>query len=91
MSVVERVLSEVDAMAHELVEQTATLVRIPSISGTDAENDAQFHVAGLLAEGGLDVDHWRIDLERADRRSGLPRHGGRAARGVGPRRSAPWH
>ena len=38
-------------------------MRIPSISGTDAENDAQFHVAGLLADGGLDVDHWRIDLD----------------------------
>ncbi len=50
-------------MAHELVEQTATLVRIPSISGTDAENDAQFHVAALLTEGGLEVDHWRIGLE----------------------------
>ena len=50
-------------MAGELVEQTATLVRIPSISGTDAENDAQSHVAGCSPQGGLDVDHWRIDLD----------------------------
>jgi acetylornithine deacetylase len=63
MSIVERVLSEVDAMGDELVERTAALVRIPSVSGTDAENDAQAHVAGLLAGGGLDVDHWRLDLE----------------------------
>lgn len=68
MSIVERVLAEVDAMADELVDQTATLVRIPSIGGTDAENDAQSHVAALLARGGLDVDHWRLDLDalRAD-------------------------
>jgi acetylornithine deacetylase len=63
MTTVERVLTELDAMADELVERTATLVRIPSISGTDAENDAQAHVAAALAAGGLDVDHWRLDLD----------------------------
>src|ERR1700754_3837090 len=63
MSIIERVLSEIDAMADELVEQTAALVRIPSVGGTAAENDAQSHVARLLAEEGLDVDHWRLDLD----------------------------
>ena len=63
MSIIERVLSEVDAMAAELVEDTAALVRIPSIGGTTSENDAQAHVAGLLAQSGLEVDHWRVDLD----------------------------
>ena len=63
MSIAERVLSEVDAMAEQLVEETAALVRIPSVGGTAAENDAQAHVAGLLARDGLDVDHWRLDLD----------------------------
>jgi acetylornithine deacetylase len=32
------------------------------VSGTDAENEAQAHVARRLADAGLDVDHWPIDL-----------------------------
>jgi acetylornithine deacetylase len=63
MSIVERVLGEVDAMVDQMVERTAALVRIPSISGTDAENEAQAHVAALLAAAGLEIDHWRIDLD----------------------------
>ena len=63
ISIVERVLSEVDAIADEVVDQTAALVRIPGIGGTAAENDAQSHVVGLLAQEGLDVDHWRLALD----------------------------
>jgi acetylornithine deacetylase len=63
MSAVERVLTEVEAMAPDLVEQAAALVGIPSIGGSDAENDAQAHLASLFAVGGLDVDHWRLDLD----------------------------
>ena len=50
-------------MVDQMVERTSALVRIPSISGTDAENDAQAHVAAVLATAGLEVDHWRVDLD----------------------------
>ena len=60
---VERLLTEVDRWGSELVARTSELVRIPSVGGTDAEHEAQAHVAGLLARGGLDVDHWPIDLD----------------------------
>lgn len=63
MSAVEQVLQQVEAMAGELVERTAALVRVPSIGGTDAENDAQAHVASVLGGAGFDVDHWRLDLD----------------------------
>jgi acetylornithine deacetylase len=58
------VLDQVDACAAEMLADVVEVVRVPSISGTDAENDAQAHMARLLAAGGLEVDHWRIDLER---------------------------
>lgn len=57
-------LEHVDALARDMVDAASTLVRIPSVSGTDSENEAQAHAASLFADGGLDVDHWRIDLER---------------------------
>ncbi len=45
-----------------LVERLATLVRVPSVSGTDAEHEVQAVAADLLREEGLYVDHWEIDL-----------------------------
>ena len=59
-----RVLDAVEALAGELLADVVAAVRLPSVSGSDAENDAQAHMAGLFAKGGLDVDHWRIDLDR---------------------------
>ena len=57
------VLDAVEERAGEMVELLATMVRRPSISGTDGENEAQSDMARLLADGGLDVDHWRIPLD----------------------------
>ena len=45
-----------------MLATTSEVVRIPSVSGTDAENDAQADMAKRMAMAGLDVDHWRIDL-----------------------------
>jgi acetylornithine deacetylase len=56
------VLDHVDALRGEMVELIGSVVRTPSISGTDGENEAQADIARLLASGGLDVDHWRLDL-----------------------------
>lgn len=71
-----KTLSDVEARALEAVDDARTvqlltdLVRIPSITGSDAESDLQNRCAGLLREAGLDVDHWRLDLDalRADPR-----------------------
>jgi acetylornithine deacetylase len=59
---VAQVLDAVAELTDPLLDELATLVRIPSVSGSDAENDAQAHLAGRLADAGLDVDHWPIDL-----------------------------
>src|SRR5690606_16454817 len=72
MSIVERVLAEVEAMTAELVARTSELVRIPSISGSDAENDGQAHLARLFDGSGLDVDHWPIDLDALTADPGFP-------------------
>ena len=60
---VAQVLDAVAELTDPLLDELAALVRIPSVSGTDAENDAQAHVAGRLADAGLEVDHWPIDLD----------------------------
>ena len=48
-----------------LVADVRALVRIPSWGGN--ETPAQEHVARLLAEAGLEVDRWEIDLETLSR------------------------
>lgn len=52
----------------ELVRLLRALIAIPSVTGADAESDAQAHYAGLLEAAGLEVDRWRLDLAalRAD-------------------------
>ncbi|MGH2476612.1 MAG: peptidase M20, partial [Candidatus Limnocylindrales bacterium] len=59
---VVQVLDAVVELTDTLLDELAALVRIPSVSGTDAENDAQAHVAARFADAGLEVDHWPIDL-----------------------------
>jgi acetylornithine deacetylase len=52
----------VDAIAVDaMVQSVRELVRIPSWDGQ--ETPAQEYVARLLADSGLDVDRWDIDLE----------------------------
>jgi acetylornithine deacetylase len=38
------------------------LIRIPSMTGTPAESEAQHHLAARLVAAGIDVDLWPIDL-----------------------------
>jgi acetylornithine deacetylase len=58
---------EASVLAHldedALVESLASLVRVPSIGGSDAEVEIQDLCAGLLAELDTDVDRWEIDLD----------------------------
>ena len=48
------------------------LVEIPSISGTDAENEAIAVAARIFADHGLDVDHWQIPLDEITARPDFP-------------------
>ena len=61
-----RVLDALDEAA--LVETLVELVRVPSVTGTDAESDLQHTVARWFEEAGLEVDLWALDLDdlRAD-------------------------
>lgn len=67
-----QVLDSVELCAAEMLADVVDTVRVPSVSGTDAENDAQAHMARVLGAGGLDVDHWRIDLERLAAHADFP-------------------
>ena len=58
-----RVLESVAELEDSLIAAVADVVQQPSVSGTDGENEAQSYMAGLLTDGGLDVDHWQLDLE----------------------------
>ncbi len=62
----QRVLDALDTA--ELVHHLVDLVRVPSVTGTDAESDLQHRSARELTEAGLDVDLWTLDLDdlRAD-------------------------
>ena len=56
-----RVLDALDDQA--LVEDLVDLIRIPSVTGTDAESELQHRQAAALRELGMDVDAWRIDVD----------------------------
>ena len=61
-----RVLDALDEA--ELVATLVELVRVPSVTGTDAESELQHTVARWCEQAGLEVDTWALDLEalRAD-------------------------
>src|SRR5450631_2074928 len=65
-----RALDAIDQSA--MVAELAELVAIPSITGTDAEADAQAWVARRLDRMGLDVDHWEMDLAALQAAVGYP-------------------
>jgi acetylornithine deacetylase len=66
------VLDAVDELTTDMMQLIGDVVRIPSVSGTDAENEAQGFLAGVLQRSGWDVDHWRIDLDELVRHPDFP-------------------
>ncbi|MFN8098613.1 MAG: ArgE/DapE family deacylase [Dermatophilaceae bacterium] len=56
----QRVLEAIDEQA--LVTSVVDLIRVPSVTGSDAESDLQHRQAAGLARLGFDVDTWRLDL-----------------------------
>ncbi|MEV4184548.1 ArgE/DapE family deacylase [Streptosporangium canum] len=65
-----RVLDALDEA--ETVRLLAELVRVPSVTGTDAESDLQHRCGRLLTEAGLDVDTWKLDLDALRAAPGFP-------------------
>lgn len=57
----QRVLDTLDETA--LVQELIDLIRVPSVTGTDAESDLQHRFRGQLDELGFEVDAWKLDLE----------------------------
>lgn len=55
-----RVLDAIDDTA--LVAELVDLIRVPSVTGTDAESELQHRHAGQLTELGFQVDAWKLDL-----------------------------
>jgi acetylornithine deacetylase len=55
-----RVLDAINEQS--LVEDLVSTIRVPSVTGTDAESDLQHQHAGRLAALGFDVDLWKLDL-----------------------------
>jgi acetylornithine deacetylase len=46
-----------------LIDDLVRLVQIPSVTGTDAESELVGLLADQASRAGLNVDHWRIDLD----------------------------
>ncbi|WP_433441382.1 ArgE/DapE family deacylase [Nonomuraea sp. CA-141351] len=65
-----RVLNAIDEA--ETVNLLAETVRVPSVTGTDAESELQHRFARLLTEAGMDVDVWKLDLAGLTGRPGFP-------------------
>ncbi len=57
-----------DALADDLRE----LIAIPSVGGSQGEVDVQQWCADKLADLGLDVDHWQLDLAALRSTDGYP-------------------
>jgi acetylornithine deacetylase len=56
------VLDAIDEQA--LVDDLVAMIRVPSVTGTDAESDLQHRHADRLAGLGFDVDTWQLDLDQ---------------------------
>ncbi|MEV0587966.1 ArgE/DapE family deacylase [Nonomuraea sp. NPDC050310] len=65
-----RILDAIDDA--ETVNLLADAIRVPSVTGTDAESELLHHYAGLFGEADLDVDLWKLDLERLCARPDFP-------------------
>ncbi|MCU1542543.1 MAG: putative M20/M25/M40-family peptidase [Microbacteriaceae bacterium] len=66
----ERLLDSIDeaALVQDLVDQ----IRIPSVTGTDAESELQNRVASQLDGLGFDVDAWKLDLPMLQSHADFP-------------------
>jgi acetylornithine deacetylase len=80
-SVETAVLNAVDEAGT--VRLLAESVRVPSVTGTDAESELQDRFARMLTECDLDVDMWKLDLGDLRSRDGFPGAEAERAEGYG--------
>ncbi|MGY1694574.1 ArgE/DapE family deacylase [Geodermatophilus sp. SYSU D00814] len=66
----EAVLDALDVTA--LHRTLADLLRVPSVTGSDAESELLAALAERTARAGMDVDHWRLDVDELAGRPGFP-------------------
>ncbi|HSE69739.1 MAG TPA: ArgE/DapE family deacylase [Nocardioidaceae bacterium] len=66
-----------------LVEDLATLVRVPSVAGSEAEVDVQDLCAEILRSEDMDVDRWELDLAELAADPWFPGTEAERDRGVG--------
>lgn len=65
-------LDQLDELVPTMIDDIRAFVRLPSVGGSPAENQAQNAMAARFRSGGLDVDHWRIDLDEITARPDFP-------------------
>lgn len=65
-----RVLDAIDE--HALIADLVELIRVPSVTGTDAESDLVHQQANRLGALGFDVDAWKLDLDELAARPDHP-------------------
>ena len=66
----QKVLDAIDETA--LVQELIDLIRVPSVTGTDAESDLQHRFRGQLDELGFEVDAWKLDLAELEAHPDFP-------------------
>ncbi len=79
---VQRVVSWVDDHEAEVIADLQELVRVPSVSGTQAEHEIQALLAERFRRLGFEVDHWEAPLADLARSPEFP--------GMEVERSAAW-
>ncbi len=57
----DRILAAVEARSQEMIDFLSEIVRIPSVTGTEA--NVQSHIAALMTKLGLTVDVWEPDVD----------------------------
>ena len=80
----QRVLASIDE--SELVRELIDLIRVPSVTGTDAESDLQHRFEGQLHDLDFEVDAWKLDLPALEAHPDYP--GREAARSEGSSRGS---
>jgi acetylornithine deacetylase len=71
-SATARVLDLLDEGVQAATLALSELVEVPSIGGSDAENEAILHMARWMGDVGLDVDHWQVPLAEVLARPDFP-------------------
>ena len=77
----QRVLDALDDAA--LLDDLVEMIRVPSVTGTDAESDLQHRHAARLSALGFDVDSWPFDLDELAAHADHPGTEAQRAEGFG--------